>query len=52
MNHPDEARLNDYVDGLLDDGTAGEVEAHLTTCGDCRERAATLPEAPPPETIR
>lgn len=42
MNHPDEARLNDYVDGLLDVDQATEVEAHLAACAECRDRVAAL----------
>ena len=44
MNHPDETRLNDYVDGVLGPEPAAEVEAHLADCTGCRGRVATLRE--------
>lgn len=42
MRHPDEAELNDLVDGLLADGRAVEVEEHLFACERCRRRVAAL----------
>jgi anti-sigma factor RsiW len=58
--HPEEARLNDYLDGLLDGTAEVEVHRHLEACPSCREQvesigrlleiAAELPRdvAPPP----
>lgn len=42
MTHPDGARLNDYADGLLEEGAAADLEAHLVDCERCRERVAAL----------
>lgn len=36
--HPDEARLEDYVDGLLEPADASAVERHLQACVACRGR--------------
>ena len=40
--HPDEARLNDLVDGLLAAEDARSVEAHLEGCQACRRRVDAL----------
>lgn len=42
MNHPEEARLHDYVDGLLETDAAVEVSDHLEACGPCRERVEAI----------
>ena len=57
MTHPEE-QLSGYVDGTLGTDERAEVDAHLATCGTCREeielstRAVTmlreLPEVPVP----
>ena len=57
MNHPYE-QLADLVDGTLDEGDLAGVQAHLDTCGSCREDLAhatagregarSLPQAAPP----
>jgi anti-sigma factor RsiW len=57
MNHPYE-QLADLVDGTLDEDDLGRVQAHLDTCGSCREDLAhatagrevarSLPQAAPP----
>lgn len=60
--HPDEASLNDYVDGLLPDPEAGRVADHVASCERCRatteairavvEAASELPsEVEPPATL-
>ncbi len=60
--HPDEVRLNDYVDGLLEPAAVPDVERHLQACVSCRawvdstrrllEAAAGLPPAvEPPATL-
>ncbi len=43
-DHPSEARLNDYVDGLLQPAERKELEGHLSRCGDCRREADQLGE--------
>lgn len=40
MSHVDDGTLHALVDGALDDGERGAVEAHLATCGDCARRVA------------
>lgn len=44
MTHPDEARLNDYADRLLDPDAAADVEAHLARCDACRARVEAIRE--------
>jgi hypothetical protein len=34
--------LSEYVDGVLDEKTKALVEAHLSTCRDCKEELASL----------
>lgn len=56
--HPDEAWLNDYLDGLLGSADSAEVERHLRACDACRaqvdatrrllEAAAQLPSSVEP----
>ena len=41
-NHPDGVTLDDYVDDVLPASERAVVEAHLATCGECRELAAGL----------
>ncbi len=53
--HPDDERLNDWIDGLLEPADAEAVEAHVSACEACRagadrlhallEMAAALPES-------
>lgn len=38
--HPDEALLDDYVEGVLDAGRRQEVSGHLERCAECREVVA------------
>lgn len=38
--HPDEARLDDYVEGVLDPDGSQEVSRHLDRCAECREVVA------------
>ena len=38
-DHPRPERLEEYVDGLLDETASGEVEAHLAECAACHEEA-------------
>lgn len=63
MTHPEETRLQDYVDGLLPGDVAREVEAHLAACDACRDRVERLRELmgelralpreiPPPRDLR
>ena len=40
--HIDETRLNDYLEGLVTEEAARDVEAHLATCEECHGRLATL----------
>lgn len=40
--HPDEERLNDWVDGLLAPAAAGEAEAHLAECPVCDDAVVRL----------
>ncbi|HKK27831.1 MAG TPA: anti-sigma factor, partial [Gemmatimonadota bacterium] len=40
--HPDEGRLNDFVDGLLPDGRVESVREHLDACGRCREEVEAI----------
>lgn len=40
--HPDEARLNEYVDGELDDAARADVAAHVAGCAACAVRLAEL----------
>ena len=40
--HIDETRLNDYLEGLVTDESATDVEAHLATCQECHDRLGTL----------
>lgn len=40
--HPNDERLNDWVDGLLDEDVARAVEAHVTTCETCTRDADRL----------
>ncbi len=40
--HIDETRLNDYLEGLVTEEAARDVEAHLATCEECHDRLATL----------
>lgn len=40
--HPGEARLNDYLDGELDDRAAAETSRHLDACGVCRDEVERL----------
>jgi len=40
--HIDETRLNDYLDGLVTDEAANEIEAHLATCKECQESLAAI----------
>lgn len=42
MNHPDNAQLNDFVDGLTDPGEAERIERHLAGCVPCRSEVASL----------
>lgn len=61
--HIDEARLNDYVDGLLDVDDAAAIETHLQDCVSCRAATGALRslvgdvralprEIPPPAHLR
>lgn len=45
FEHPYELQLSDWVDGLLDDAEASEVERHLSTCPECRNRVSNGPHA-------
>jgi len=58
-----DAQIGDYVDGTLDADTRAAFDAHLSSCGGCREvvsdlqviRAASLalePQLPPPHLWR
>ena len=40
--HLDETRLNEYVDGVLDDAAQAEVAAHVASCATCAARLAEL----------
>ena len=40
--HIDDTRLNDYLEGLVTEEAARDVEAHLATCEECHGRLATL----------
>ena len=40
--HPDDTRLNDYVDGTLSGAEQEATAAHVGACLDCRRRAASL----------
>jgi predicted anti-sigma-YlaC factor YlaD len=40
--HDVESRLDDYVDGLLPESEATQVEQHLTECEECRDTVASL----------
>ncbi|HKK07318.1 MAG TPA: zf-HC2 domain-containing protein [Gemmatimonadota bacterium] len=40
--HPDEASLNDFVDGLLGEPEAGRVRSHLEACERCRAEVRGL----------
>lgn len=56
MKHPDDARLNDYADGLLEAAGGEEVAAHLERCKACetqveRIRALTAELAALPREI-
>jgi hypothetical protein len=42
ITHPDEERLNDWVDGLLDDADARTMAAHVDECPACAKTAADL----------
>ena len=44
--HADDAVLEGYAAGTLDDATAFSVEAHLLTCDLCRARTAPFADAP------
>ena len=43
-NHPDETRLNDYLDGELDARAQSEVVEHLGGCASCRVELDRLSE--------
>ena len=40
--HIDEARSNDYVEGMLTEDSTREVEAHLAACEDCTAQVERL----------
>ena len=40
--HELDERLDDFVDGRLGEAESAEVQAHLATCAECRERAQQL----------
>lgn len=40
--HPDDARLNEYADGALDDAAQAAVAAHLAACAPCAARLAAI----------
>jgi len=40
--HPDEASLNDYVDGLLPDPEEARVASHVASCGRCRAETRAI----------
>jgi len=42
--HPNEAVLNEFVDGTLADAGRAEVERHLQSCADCRATVHDLRE--------
>lgn len=42
MTHPDDARLNDYADGLLDLESAATVAHHLERCMACDARVERI----------
>src|ERR1043166_1972223 len=42
--HPNEAGLNEFVDGTLADAGRAEVEQHLQSCADCRATVHDLRE--------
>ncbi len=42
MTHPDDARLNDYVDDRLDPAGAAAMGTHLAGCPGCRGRVEAL----------
>ena len=44
--HIDEARSNDYVEGILTEDSTREVEAHLAACEECRD--SIFAPFPPP----
>lgn len=44
MSHPEDARLHDYVDGLLEPDADREVADHLEACGPCRGRIEAIRE--------
>lgn len=42
MTHPEEARLNDYADGLLEGASVAEVAQHLERCKACDARVERI----------
>lgn len=42
MRHLDEGILTELLDGELSGSEQGEIEAHLRTCAECRDRLAEL----------
>ena len=40
--HIDDTRLNDYLEGLVTEDVAGEVDAHLAACEECSARLERL----------
>ena len=42
MKHLTENQLNEYLDGLMEAQEQEHMQAHLSDCGDCRERLAAL----------
>jgi anti-sigma factor RsiW len=58
MKHLTDTQLNEYLDGALDSSAQIRMAAHLSSCGDCQTRLASLQTvfqalaALPEETIR
>lgn len=40
--HPDDERLNDWVEGVLDGSERAALDDHIDSCDSCRERAEAL----------
>lgn len=40
MNHLDEGTIHAWLDGALNDAEGREVESHVASCAECRERVA------------
>jgi anti-sigma factor ChrR (cupin superfamily) len=40
--HPDDAEIEKYSLGVLDEVAAGELEQHVLICHDCQDRVAEM----------